>query len=445
MAKLGIPKYQMTTDVAAFLLVALTFPSSTRPILFVLGLFILMAATGGFYRSRLNLSLFDDGPALLGRLLAASAVVAATSTVIGVQLPSSWWWAVTVAATLMLLGRAVVHGGARALRRRRWVSHSAIIVGSGVVGRELADNLRAHPRYGLDPVCFYDPHPDGSTLPLPVLGAENSGRPGMSLEAVSSALHANVVIVAFTQTAEADLVDVVRTCSKLDAEMFAVPRLFELHSADGREVEDVWGTPLVRLRRASYRSRAWTGKRAMDLIFSSVALLLLSPLLATISLAVLISMGRPIFFRQERVGVDGHPFSIIKFRSLPNASDARTDTEWTSSARPPNALGGFLRSTSLDELPQLWNIVRGDMSLVGPRPERPQFVETFSAIYDRYGHRHRVPSGLTGLAQVNGLRGDTPIGDRTRFDNAYVERWSLRSDIKILLQTIGAVLRRTGQ
>src|SRR6266542_1070215 len=153
-----------------------------------------------------------------------------------------------------------------------------------------------------------------------------------------------------------------------------------------------------------------------------------------------------IFFRQERIGRYGKPFQLVKFRTMRPRDAREADTNWSIAGdQRVGLVGRFLRRTSLDELPQLWNIVRGDMTVVGPRPERPYFVEKFSAEHPDYAMRHRVPVGLTGLAQVSGLRGDTPISDRARFDNYYIENWSPWLDIKVLLRTVAEVFRASGR
>ena len=155
--------------------------------------------------------------------------------------------------------------------------------------------------------------------------------------------------------------------------------------------------------------------------------------------------GRGVIFRQERVGRDGVPFELMKFRSLKPIDETESQTNWNiSHDNRVGPVGRFLRKTSLDELPQLFNILRGDMSLVGPRPERPHFVAQFGELYTGYADRHRVPSGLTGWAQIHGLRGNTPIDQRARFDNFYIENWTLWLDIKIILRTVVSVFTKPG-
>jgi exopolysaccharide biosynthesis polyprenyl glycosylphosphotransferase len=199
----------------------------------------------------------------------------------------------------------------------------------------------------------------------------------------------------------------------------------------------VWGLPLIRLRRAAYRTVAWRLKRVIDVLVALICLLVLLPVLAVCAAAVRMEGGRGVIFRQLRVGLDGRPFTLLKFRSLKPASEEESAILWNIAAdHRLGVVGRFLRRTSLDELPQLWNVLIGDMSLVGPRPERPHFVDDFAKRYPRYMSRHRVPAGMTGWAQVNGLRGDTSILDRARFDNYYIENWSLWTDVKIMLRTM---------
>jgi lipopolysaccharide/colanic/teichoic acid biosynthesis glycosyltransferase len=189
----------------------------------------------------------------------------------------------------------------------------------------------------------------------------------------------------------------------------------------------------------------------MDRTLAAIGLIILSPLLIALVVLVRLSSPGPIFFRQRRVGRDGEPFDVLKFRSMrpPRESDAAFRPR--AGAAPGGVegedrrttIGKVMRATSLDELPQLFNVLLGDMSLVGPRPERPEFVELFNEQIRRYGERHRVKAGITGWAQVHGLRGQTSIADRAEWDNFYIENWSLRLDLKILALTVLTLFRRS--
>ncbi|MEU1128239.1 sugar transferase, partial [Streptomyces sp. NPDC005899] len=209
--------------------------------------------------------------------------------------------------------------------------------------------------------------------------------------------------------------------------------------------DHLWGFSAHLLHGGPRRPAGHRVKRAMDAVLATAALIAASPVMALCALAVRVCDGPGVVFRQERVGRYGRTFVLLKFRTLRPADAHESATRWNVSADGRmSRVGRFLRRTSLDELPQLWNVVRGDMSLVGPRPERPYFVQQFSRIHPGYRARHRMPVGITGLAQVHGLRGDTSIEDRARFDNRYIETWSLWQDVCVLARTAGSVFRLGG-
>jgi len=407
---------------------------------------IAVFAIGHLYRSRLSMSVLDDTPRIVGRWLAAVAITMLVQAAF-----TRWRWDLVLikwevvgaaAATLgfLLALRAAAYGVVRRLRRQRRVVHRTLVLGAGRVGAQVAEVLLDHPEYGLHPIGFLDSDPwlGPKELPLPILGGTDA------LYHVLTDHDVNNVVVAFGSMRESALVDVIRTCDRLDTEIFMVPRLFELHHVS-EDMDSVWGMPLVRLRRAARRSRGWRVKRAFDILVSSLALVVLSPIMLIAAIAVLLEGGPGIIFRQERVGVDGRRFQVMKFRSLKPVDDTEAQTNWSIAHDDRlGPVGRFLRTSSIDELPQLINILKGEMSLVGPRPERPHFVDQFCEAYPRYVARHRVPSGLTGWAQIHGLRGDTSIADRARFDNYYIENWSLWLDVKIMLRTVGSVIRGDG-
>ncbi|NNE94554.1 MAG: exopolysaccharide biosynthesis polyprenyl glycosylphosphotransferase [Acidimicrobiales bacterium] len=399
-------------------------------------LFLAVASAGALYRSQLDPSALDDAPQIVSRVVIAGAVTYMLSDQATATLPQlggmgrQWWTALGISSAAILIGRAVVYGTVRWTRRLGLVAHRTLIVGAGVVANDLATYLRDHPEYGLRPTAFYEPDPIDLVRELPVI---KEGSLPEAIEATGSA----TVVIAFAASPESQLVQQLHDSSKVRAEIFFVPRLFEVASVGGRDHERIRALPVQRMRRAAHRSPLWRAKLGLDRMIAALALALLSPLLIALAGAVALSSGRPVFFRQVRVGIDGREFGIIKFRTLPNADKDESDTSWAAeTTRQPGRVGSWMRATSVDELPQLFNILKGEMSFVGPRPERPHFAGQFETRYRHYRYRHRVPAGLTGLAQINGLRGDTSISERTRFDNLYVETWSLWGDLKIVVRTL---------
>jgi exopolysaccharide biosynthesis polyprenyl glycosylphosphotransferase len=215
-----------------------------------------------------------------------------------------------------------------------------------------------------------------------------------------------------------------------------VPDLLQVIALRAR-LEDLDGVPVININEPSLQGVNALVKRAIDIMISSVALLVLGLPIAVIAALVRLTSRGPAFFRQERMGLDGKSFSIVKFRSMHDEAEKETGPVWTQRNDPRvTALGRFLRRSNLDELPQLWNVFRGDMSIVGPRPERPHFVEQFKHRIPQYMLRHKVKSGLTGWAQVNGWRGNTALDKRIEYDLYYIENWSIRLDLKIMWLTI---------
>lgn len=437
----GVSPFLVVADVLAWLGSVLLTGAGTGGELVVLALTLTLYASARLYSSRLSLSALDDLPALVGRALAAAALATSFALLLDPTLvDAGLLGTAAVFATLAVTLRAVSYAVVRRFRSRGWVSHPTLVLGAGRIGGQIVRMLLEHREYGLRPVGFLDRDPllQEAERPVPLLGGHES------LASVIVEFGVRDVVVAFGNVPESDMVDIIRTCDRLEAEIFFVPRLFELHTTS-RDMDQVWGLPLVRLRRAAFRSPMWRLKRLFDIVASGSALLVLAPVMGAVALGVRLEGGPGILFRQERVGLDGRPFEVLKFRSLKPVDESESATNWNISHDDRlGPVGRFIRATSLDELPQLLNILRGDMTVVGPRPERPHFVQEFTRLFPRYTARHRVPAGLTGWAQVHGLRGDTSIEDRARFDNYYIENWSLWSDIKIILRTVSAVLARKG-
>jgi exopolysaccharide biosynthesis polyprenyl glycosylphosphotransferase len=345
---------------------------------------------------------------------------------------------VALSAGLVVVGRLITRTVAAVARTRRWVEHSAVIIGAGPIAIELASLLRRYPQYGLRFAGWVDSATRTGNGWPPLLGTLDD------LEATVSTVECDVLIVADTDCPEPMLMDLLTRPECASRDIWVVARLWG-SSSQGRLPDHIGAIPVVPARHTTLSGPRWVVKRASDIVLAASGLILLSPLLLFCAIGTRIEGGRGILFRQERIGQFGRRIEVIKFRTMRPADEDEARTTWSIAG--DLRIGPFarmLRRTSLDELPQLWNVLRGDMTVVGPRPERPYFVEKFSAEHPMYAMRHRVPVGLTGLAQVSGLRGDTPIPDRARFDNYYIENWSLWLDLKVLLRTFAEVFRGRG-
>jgi exopolysaccharide biosynthesis polyprenyl glycosylphosphotransferase len=278
--------------------------------------------------------------------------------------------------------------------------------------------------------------------------------PPEALPDVVAETGARHLIVAFSQASDRGLLPLLRRCEQLGVTVCLVPRLFEAMTARVA-VAHVDVFPVVRLCPIDPKGWQFVVKHFVDRLVAALAIVVLSPIFLVVALATKLTLPGPVFFRQRRVGRDGCEFDMVKFRTmwghptLSGEADAAWLTTIVGDTEPKcgqpvdrrTAVGRILRRWSLDELPQLWNVACGHMSLVGPRPERPEYVRELGQTVYRYSDRHRVKSGITGLAQVRGLRGSTSIVDRVDWDNHYIQNWSLALDCKILLWTLGAVLK----
>ncbi|MGH3565069.1 MAG: sugar transferase [Pseudonocardia sp.] len=428
-------------DAALLLLPILWMPAQWKATGVMMLLSIGLLTGGGRYRARLHVSVLDELPSVVSKVLIAAAIVA---TVIALRHEQEAVTAflVNVAASsgLVVAGRFATTQLIGWSRRRRLTAHFTVMVGGGPLAAELAEILRDNPCYGLTVVGFID---DGEDC----VAEGVAPRLGKLADLDSAVRHSrsDVVLVADGTFSERDLLDLVRTPACLPCDVLVVPRMHYFHTQTGL-ADHIGSIPIMRIRTPSLRGPAQVVKRAFDILVVTGALLLMAPVLAACALAVRLEGGPGVIFRQPRVGRNGVVFECLKLRSMRPVNDMESATHWSvANDDRVGPVGRFIRRTSLDELPQLWNILRGDMSVVGPRPERPHFVSRFSAEFDRYAHRHRMQAGLTGLAQVSGLRGDTSIADRARFDNYYIENWSLWLDIKILIRTVGEVTFARGR
>jgi exopolysaccharide biosynthesis polyprenyl glycosylphosphotransferase len=419
------------------------------------GLVLALLALRGTYRRPIRPELLESLRAVVAATsLAAMGVLTlrellAQPEELSAQTVRPW----AFATAYLVAGRMALHWSEAQARRQGEAMRPTLIVGAGRIGRLVAKRLLAHPELGLKPIGFLDKEPLGApagAVTVPVLGAS------WDLEEVVADHGVEQVIVAFSSAPDEVLLRLVRRCEELGVSVSFVPRLFE--KVRGRvAVEHIGGLPLVSTHPSDPRGWQFAVKYAFDRVAAAVALILVLPVLAVSALAIWISLGRPILFRQVRVGRDGRPFEMLKFRSMREPARGARPAALAIELPPDTAPGGvegedrrtrvgaFLRRSSIDELPQLLNVLKGDMSLVGPRPERPEFAGRFEESVYRYGDRHRVKAGITGWAQVNGLRGKTSLADRVEWDNHYIENWSLWLDLKIALMTVLAVVGSSRQ
>jgi exopolysaccharide biosynthesis polyprenyl glycosylphosphotransferase len=413
------------------------------------GLVIGLLWTKRLYWPPLDLRVLDATRSIVGSVALAAALTITLRALVtdapsvAREMVEPWLFA----TAFLVAGRISLLTAERRARTRGEAGQRTLIVGAGNVGRLIAERLREHPEVGLTPVAFLDKEPlhGGDVTGLPVFSE------GWDLERVVRDQGIEHVVLTFSAAPEEVHLHLLKRCDELGIANSLVPRLYE-KSTEHVSVVPLGGLPLIARHSPDPKSWLFALKHGFDRLAAAVAILILSPLLGVLALAVWITLGRPIFYSAERVGRDGKRFGMLKFRTmLPMTEEERTslviDPETGTGGISFNGvdrrtpLGTFMRRTSLDELPQLFNVLNGDMSVVGPRPERTEYVEVYEKEVHRYDERHRVKSGITGLAQVNGLRGRTSLADRAECDNYYIENWSLWLDVKIMLMTLTAVAR----
>ncbi|MGP3980464.1 sugar transferase [Streptomyces sp. KR80] len=456
---------------------------------------LLVGAHRGLYRPGPSTTALDELPRLVAQCVIAWSLAAALLAGLRSSAAPSWALLLGVVSAHVVLAcafRGAVHGVRRRGRRRR--PQSALVVGGGPAGRRVFTALHDHPEYGMRPVGLVGPASALAPAPAPasvpadraapetvVESVDDTGGPGRdeldrelgrklekgrdpgqplpaelpvpvlaSPEDITRAVIQNAVRDAvFTRSPWEDPQDaaLVRLFAELGCALWLVHGDPAADAGPRRPggPDHIWGFACQRLDAPPRHRIGIVGKRALDIVISVVALIIAAPVMLVCAVAVRWADGPGVIFRQERIGMAGRPFTVLKFRTLRPADEHESATLWNvADDGRMSGVGHLLRRTSLDELPQLWNVLRGDMSLVGPRPERPYFVRKFSHADPGYAARHRMPAGITGLAQVHGLRGDTSIEDRARFDNHYIETWSLWQDVRILLRTAGSLFRCGG-
>ncbi len=403
-------------------------------------------AVQGLYRLRRPVGVVDDSL----RTVAAFIVAAVLSLGVTLYIRIYFRYAPEVAASaeysqavfllFVIFGAPLMMAGRRLLLaafERSWARGEnavrILVAGASELGQTVARRLAAQHRLGFTVVGFLsDADAVGSELQgRPVLGTLADANTVIDQKAI------DVVYVALPVDRHAALVNLVKNLNNQFVDVRIVPDLLQCLTLRAG-IEDLDGIPIVAVNETPLRGLPALLKRAIDVAGGTIGLLILSIPLAAIAVAIKLKGGPgPVLYTQDRVTLDGRHFAVFKFRTMRNDAEAASGPVWATEQDPRRtALGVFLRKYNLDEFPQLINVVRGDMSLVGPRPERPHFVEQFKDQIPNYMLRHRVPSGLTGWAQVHGWRGNSSLEKRIEFDLYYIENWSLYLDLKILVLTL---------
>ena len=401
----------------------------------------------GVYRLRRGRSRVDDFFAvLIGSILAVVFSVLSTlyvgayyasdtSRAQGAFQVSQIVWGLFLALSVMFTYAS--REAVRELLERRWRAgiglKRILIAGAGDLGRMVADRILQHRELGYQVVGFIDDRAGGDHIGyrgLPLLGTLS--------EVVEIAQRERVdhLYVTLPLEEHAKLLDLMEVTSREFIDVKVVPDILQFIALRAR-LEDLDGLPVININEIPLQGfNAWV-KRGLDVVLSSAAMVLLAIPLAIIAAFVKWTSPGPVFYKQERMGLDGKAFTVFKFRSMHQDAEDDTGPVWAGDDDPrATTVGRWLRKLDLDELPQFWNVLKGDMSIVGPRPERPFFVEQFKHRIPQYMLRHKVKAGITGWAQVNGWRGNTSLEKRIEYDLYYIENWSVTLDLKIMWLTL---------
>jgi Undecaprenyl-phosphate glucose phosphotransferase len=342
-----------------------------------------------------------------------------------------YFWLSSIA--VVWCSRAMFREALRFARRRGYNLRYAVVVGSGDLAATVVRRIRSRPDVGIQVLGVVGDKKEG---------LDDTGWLGgyADLRAVLDSRPVDHVVLALSHEDQGRLGGLLDAVGDEPVTIHVVPDLFRFASLRGG-VEEFEGMPFIHLRESPLHGWSRVAKRAFDIGFSLAVLVGLSPLLAVLAVGVKLGSTGPVLYGQERMGLDGQRFRMLKFRTMRVDAEAETGPVWASAEDPRRVpFGALLRRFSLDELPQFVNVLRGEMSVVGPRPERPVFVEQFRRTVPGYMLRHKVKAGVTGWAQVNGLRGNTSLEKRIEYDLAYIERWSLGFDLKIIALTVARIL-----
>lgn len=405
------------------------------PLLYLLPIWGVVGVSLGLYNPRRVFSLWTEAWLLTKATSLAVVLFTATSYVLKEvdisRLVLAIFWGLAIAATLT--SRTLIPHALRRLKRNGTYVRKALLIGHGDLTQQVVKTVEQHPEAGVRIVGLLADHP--SQIGLQVAGIEILGT-YHDVNAIMHREHIDQLIIALPLRHYDVLEEVLAQVENEPTEVTLVPDLSRYMSLRCG-IEDLAGIPALTLQGSPLYGWSAVLKRGFDLTVSLVVLLLFSPLLAVIALLIKLTAPGPVLYRQQRMGLDCRPFTLLKFRSMQVEAEPPGVARWSTKDDPRRTwIGGWLRRTSLDELPQLVNVLLGEMSLVGPRPERPEFIEEFRKRIPRYMLRHKIQAGMTGWAQIHGYRGDTSIEERLRYDLEYIQRWSLLFDVKILLLTV---------
>lgn len=390
----------------------------------------------GLYQRRRLRSRFDE---LLRVVLAVMLATILLTAFLTFYRPSDFTYSrlflpiFAVIDTVLVSGsRYLISNILRRVRRSGGNLQKVLVIGAGELGKRLVESLEAHREYGFSIVGYLDDDPGKQQRAIhgvPVLGTTDD------LEDIAAEHNIDQVMIALPMSAHHRIVQLIRRSGQLLVEIKVIPDLLQYYVVRAG-TEELDGLPIINLTQIPLEGWNQIVKRVFDIVGASALLLAVGWTFPIIAWLIKREDEGPAFYSQVRMGMDGRSFKLYKFRSMRIDRVNGGQGQWTRTDDPRvTKIGAFLRRYNLDELPQLYNIIRGDMSLVGPRPEQPEFVDRFKHRYPEYQARHRVRAGLTGWAQVNGLRGDTSIRQRVVHDLYYIENWSLALDLKILWRT----------
>jgi exopolysaccharide biosynthesis polyprenyl glycosylphosphotransferase len=404
-------------------------------IFLVIGYLILFAASAS-YRSKIFTTFSQDIPVIL-KVSFLGILLAMSGAFLYREFSFSRLVFVLIFLTtllFLLVSRFIFHKIKTLFIKKDYSVLRIYVVGSSDTVEKAIRQLSSSRNYTFN-ILGYFAENKCETLDLPYFGTPSDFTDKNARDKIDG------IVITFNRYDYHKTMEIIKATEGKNIELFYLPDILDLLTSNVNAIETD-GLILLRIKKITLSG--WQGfiKTVFDFVLSAIIIICFLPLLVLIALLIRISSNGPILYRQKRVGLDGHEFKIYKFRSMHQDAESKTGPVWAHASDPRvTRIGKIIRRTSLDELPQLFNVLKGNMSIVGPRPERPHFVKKFQSYIPKYSERHRVKSGITGWAQVNGLRGQSPIEERTRYDIFYIENWSLWFDIKIIIMTILAVIK----